>query len=183
MKLQLPVTLAAAAALALASAPAFAAGAGCPCAAGAAKASAKPAKATKPAVKTAAVKTTAVAKQTPAKVKLAEAAPAAIPSISHEALVKAIADKKVTVIDVNGTESFKKGRIPGAIDFAAVSGDLGAKLPADKGALVVAYCGSEYCGAYKHAANAAKALGYTNVSHYSPGLKGWKASGQPLDKG
>ena len=95
--------------------------------------------------------------------------------IEHEALKKAIADKSVTLLDVNGTDSYKAGHIPGAIDFIAVKENLADKLPADKGALIVAYCSSEYCGAHKKATMAAKELGYTNVMHYTPGIKGWKA--------
>lgn len=110
------------------------------------------------------------------------AGPSQIGSISHEELNAAVAAKKVTVIDVNGTSSFKSGRIPGAIDYSAHRQNLAAALPSDKNALVVAYCGSEKCGAYKSAANAAIALGYTNVKHYSPGIAGWKKSGAPLEK-
>ena len=60
--------------------------------------------------------------------------------------------------------------------------DLAAKRPADKGALVVAYCGSEHCSAYARAAEAAQTLGYTNVQHFKPGLAGWKEAGEPLEK-
>lgn len=106
---------------------------------------------------------------------------AEVPSISQVALTKAIADKTVTVIDVNGSASYKDGHIPTALDFEAIK-DLKAALPADKNALVVAYCGSEYCGAYKQAATAAMKLGYTNVQHFSPGIAGWKASGAAVEK-
>jgi rhodanese-related sulfurtransferase len=54
-------------------------------------------------------------------------------------------------------------------------------LPADKAALVVAYCGSPKCGAYKKAANAAVQLGYTNVKHFSGGISGWKSAGEPTE--
>ena len=101
--------------------------------------------------------------------------------ISHKDLLAAIQEKKVVLLDCNGTEKFKTGHIPGALDFAAIKKDLAAKLPADKGALVVAYCGSEKCGAYKAGATAAKELGYTNVKHYAPGIAGWKASGEKTE--
>ena len=104
-----------------------------------------------------------------------------VPSISQVALTKAIADKSATVIDVNGTDSYKSGHIPSAVDYYAVK-DLAAVLPKDKNALVVAYCGNELCGAYKKAAEAATALGYTNVQHFSPGIKGWKESGAAVEK-
>lgn len=104
------------------------------------------------------------------------------PDISLAALKSAMAEKDVTIIDVNGSASYKDGHIPGSIDFVADKDDLAAKLPADKNALIVAYCGSEQCGAYARAADAAKELGYTNVQHFAPGLAGWKAAGEPLQK-
>jgi len=104
-----------------------------------------------------------------------------IGEISKDDLKSAIETKKVVVIDVNGTDSFKTGHIPTAIDFEANEAKLASLLPADKDALIVAYCGSENCGAYKQAANAAVKLGYTNVKHFSPGLQGWKKSGEALE--
>jgi len=101
-------------------------------------------------------------------------------NISIEELKTAIADKSVVVVDVNGTESFTKGHIPTAIDFVAVKDTFSKQLPTDKSTLVVAYCGSESCGAYAAAAKAAKDLGYTNVKHFAPGLKGWKEAGEDL---
>jgi rhodanese-related sulfurtransferase len=60
--------------------------------------------------------------------------------ISREDLVKAIKDKKVVILDCNGTESYAKGHVPGALDFTAVKDDLAKKLPEDKATLIVAYC-------------------------------------------
>lgn len=102
--------------------------------------------------------------------------------ISHDELQAAIAAKQVVVLDVNGTDSYAAGRIPGAIDYVANKDQLATLLPADKSALIVAYCGNEKCSAYRNAAIAAEKLGYTNVKHYAPGLAGWKKSGAPLDK-
>ena len=97
-------------------------------------------------------------------------------------LKKAIAGKSVTLLDVNGSNSYAAGHIPGAIDFTAHKEDLASLLPADKNALIVAYCGNEHCGAYARAAQAAKQLGYTNVQHFKPGLAGWKSAGETLQK-
>src|SRR5688572_32954154 len=105
------------------------------------------------------------------------------PDISHDELKKAIEDKKVTLIDVNGTDSYKAGHIPGAMNFQEVKSDLATKLPENKDALVVAYCGNEQCGAYQAAAKKAKELGYTNVKHYSKGIAGWKKSGEKTEPG
>jgi len=106
-----------------------------------------------------------------------------VPAISHADLQSAIKAGTVTLLDVNGSDSFKEGRIPGAIDFIAQKSRLAAVLPKDKQALVVAYCGNEYCSAYLAAATAAKELGYTNVKHYAPGIEGWKDAGAKVEKG
>jgi rhodanese-related sulfurtransferase len=110
------------------------------------------------------------------------AAPAKVGTISHADLAAAIGAKSVTLLDVNGTESFEEGRIPGAIDYISNKARLAELLPRDKNALVVAYCGNEYCSAYKAAATAALELGYTNVKHYAPGIDGWKKSGAKVEK-
>jgi rhodanese-related sulfurtransferase len=104
------------------------------------------------------------------------------PDITLPDLKAAIAAKKVTLLDVNGPVSYANGHIPGAIDYTAHLTDLATVLPADKSALIVAYCGNEHCGAYARAAEAAAKLGYTNVQHFKPGIAGWKAAGEPTDK-
>ncbi len=105
------------------------------------------------------------------------------PDISISDLKKAIAEGKVTVIDVNGTESYQEGHIPSAIDFEKVEGKFAKSLPQDKKALVVAYCGGPKCIAYKQAAEAAQKLGYKNVKHLSAGIAGWKEAGEKTEKG
>ena len=104
------------------------------------------------------------------------------PAISHDELKAAIASGQVTLLDVNGSKSYQAGHIPGALDYSAIASDLATKLPADKSALVVAYCGSPQCGAYKRAAEAASKLGYKNVKHYSGGISGWKSAGEAVAK-
>lgn len=108
---------------------------------------------------------------------------AEVPDISINDLKKAIAEKNVTVIDVNGTESWQSGHIPTAIDFEANSEKFAKVLPHDKHALIVAYCGGPKCLAYKEAAQAAKKLGYKNVKHLSAGISGWKEAGEKTEKG
>ncbi len=103
--------------------------------------------------------------------------------IRHSELKQAIAQKKITLVDVNGSESYNKGHIPGAIDYIATEDQFASKLPKDKNALVVAYCGNERCQAYRQAAAKAKELGYTNVKHYSKGIAGWKSAGEKTEPG
>lgn len=119
----------------------------------------------------------------PAAVR-AERAPAKkdYPDVSIKDLKTAIEKKEVVVIDVNGTDSYKEGHIPTAIDFETNADELEKVLPKDKNALIVAYCGGPQCMAYKAAAKKAVALGYTNVKHLSAGISGWKEAGERVEK-
>ena len=105
------------------------------------------------------------------------------PNIEIKDLKSAMASKSVTLLDVNGTDSYKQGHIPGAIDFTANKAKLASLLPKDKKALVVAYCGGPKCTAYQAAAKAAKDLGYTNVKHLTAGISGWESAGEKMEKG
>jgi rhodanese-related sulfurtransferase len=104
------------------------------------------------------------------------------PDIPLDELKRAIAEHKVTLIDVNGTDSFRAGHIPGAIDFIAKESEIPKLLPKDKSALIVAYCSNEDCGSYREAADVARQLGYTNVKHFSAGIIGWKKAGEPVER-
>jgi rhodanese-related sulfurtransferase len=104
------------------------------------------------------------------------------PDVSIKELKKAIEQKNVTIIDVNGTESWETGHIPGALDFESNEAKFASILPKDKNALVVAYCGGPKCMAYKQAAQAAEKLGYKNVKHLSAGISGWKEAGEKTEK-
>ena len=105
------------------------------------------------------------------------------PDISHDELKAAISKKAVTLLDVNGSESYAKAHIPGAVDFTKIKKEeLAAKLPKDKAALIVAYCANENCTAYQQGAKAAKDLGYTNVKHYAKGIMGWTSAGEKTEK-
>jgi len=105
------------------------------------------------------------------------------PEITIPELKSAIDAKTVTLLDANGSESWQKGHIPGAINYDASTDKLATLLPQDKGALIVAYCGGPKCQAYKAAAKAAEKLGYTNVKHLTAGISGWTKAGEPTEKG
>jgi rhodanese-related sulfurtransferase len=98
--------------------------------------------------------------------------------------VKAAADaKSAVIIDANSPDSYKAGHVPGALSWAEIKSDLAAKLPADKNALIIAYCGNPQCPAYAQAAVAAKKLGYTNIKHMVDGIDGWNAAKLPTEPG
>lgn len=114
---------------------------------------------------------------------LALAAAAEYPDISIKELKKAIKDKKVIVLDVNGSSSYAKGHIPTAIDYASSKGELDKVLAKkEKDTLVVAYCGGPKCSAYKQGADKAKELGFTNIKHLSAGISGWLQAGEETEK-
>lgn len=98
----------------------------------------------------------------------------AFAEISFEELDAVVKSQGAVLLDANGTDSFREGHIPGALDFEAVAEGLQTRLPDDKAALVVAYCGGPSCGAWKKAAEAVAALGYENVRHFKGGMSGWK---------
>lgn len=104
------------------------------------------------------------------------------PDITINDLKSAMASKSVTLLDANGSDSYKEGHIPGAIDFATTKKKLAKVLPKDKGALIVAYCGGPQCQAYESAAKAAEKLGYTNVKHLVAGISGWHDAGEKMEK-
>ncbi len=97
------------------------------------------------------------------------------PEIGQDELVKYIKSKKVVLVDANGQESYEKAHIPGAIHFS--SSDFKSKLPKDKDALIVAYCGGPGCQAWCKAADELEAQGYKNIKHYKGGIKGWLQAG------
>jgi len=101
--------------------------------------------------------------------------------ISMQDVKAASETKSAVIIDANGPDSYKAGHVPGALSFAAIKNDLAANLPADKNALIIAYCGNPKCGAYLQAAKAAKKLGYTNIKHMSEGIAGWKDAKMPTE--
>lgn len=103
------------------------------------------------------------------------------PNISIAELKADMASKSVTIIDANGSDSYRDAHIPGAINFEADASKLDELLPKDKQALIVAYCGGPQCMAYKAAAAKVSEMGYTNVKHLTAGISGWKSAGEKTE--
>lgn len=106
---------------------------------------------------------------------------AEFPDVSVKEVKALTESKKAVILDVNGSESYQKGRVPGALNYEAIADKLVSALPADKDTLIVAYCGNPKCKAYKQAAEAAAKLGYKNVKHMSAGISGWKEAGEKVE--
>jgi len=103
--------------------------------------------------------------------------------ISTQDVLAAATAKSAVIIDANGPDSYKAGHVPGALSFAAIKDNLAASLPADKSALIIAYCGNPQCPAYLRAAKAAQKLGYTNIKHMAAGIAGWNEAKLPTEPG
>jgi rhodanese-related sulfurtransferase len=107
---------------------------------------------------------------------------ARFPDIARKDLQENMKSGTVVLVDANGSDSYAEGHLPGALDFEANEAGLAGKLPTDKNALIVAYCGGPGCRAWNRAALKLDELGYTNVRHYKGGLKEWKSSGGKFEK-
>lgn len=105
------------------------------------------------------------------------------PEVSLDDMKKLVEAKDATILDANSEVSYDKGHIPGAVNYSKNAKKLASVLPKDKSATVVAYCGGPLCTAWEDAANAVKALGYTNIKHFKGGIKTWTDAGQKVEKG
>ncbi|MFT4051902.1 MAG: rhodanese-like domain-containing protein [Microbacterium sp.] len=102
-----------------------------------------------------------------------------VPVVSIEEVEGFIADGSRTIVDVNSTERYAQGHVPGAVHLDKTN--LIAELPADKSAGLVFYCGGPSCQAAPNAARTAASLGYENVAVLSAGISGWTDAGKPVD--
>ena len=84
---------------------------------------------------------------------------------------------KYTLVDSRPLTRYQEGYIPTAKNLPYPSFDkMVDRLPADKAALLVFYCGGPTCSMSPKSAEKAKALGYTNVKVYHEGIPGWSSS-------
>lgn len=84
-------------------------------------------------------------------------------------------DEKVMIIDSRPYKpKYFKGHIPMAISIPDTKFDqMTDKLPADKDALLIFYCGGLKCKLSHKSAAKAEKLGYTNVKVFAEGFPGW----------
>lgn len=90
----------------------------------------------------------------------------------------------IHLYDANNEKTRKsEGVVHGAALLKSSSSyDVTQTLPADKNAKLIFYCSNEKCTASHDAAKRAIAAGYKDVSVMSDGIKGWKKSGNPVDR-
>jgi len=90
--------------------------------------------------------------------------------VTKDEVKSMIADGSVMLIDARDADAYAAGHIDGAINFAS------AKLPTDKNAKLIFYCGGVKCPAAGKAARKAMAEGYTNVMVFHGGWAEWSAN-------
>jgi rhodanese-related sulfurtransferase len=93
------------------------------------------------------------------------------------AFIKKLMDEKspYTLIDARPKRVADKGMIPTAINISDTDFEKHVdKLPADKAALLIYYCGGMECVLSDKSADKARKLGYTNVVTYPPGYPEWE---------
>jgi len=92
------------------------------------------------------------------------------------AYIKKLQDEKANfmLIDARPKRVFDKGAIPGAVNISDSEFDKHVdKLPADKGASLIYYCGGLECVLSNNSAEKARKLGYTDVKTYVEGYPEW----------
>jgi rhodanese-related sulfurtransferase len=82
--------------------------------------------------------------------------------------------------DARPGKRFGGGHVPGAKSAFPKDDDFLGKLPADKDALLVFYCGGPTCPYTGVAVEKAKAAGYNNLKGFQAGLPGWKKAKLPV---
>jgi len=120
--------------------------------------------------------------------------------IDTEALKKLIdSEKEIVVVDTMPYDaSYKKGHVPGAVQFlfpipdmetwdagetdGKTEADFAKLLGPDKGKTIVIYCGFVKCTRSHNGAAWAVKLGYKNVYRYPGGIFAWKGADYPVQK-
>lgn len=83
-----------------------------------------------------------------------------------------LSHQSVYLIDSRSREAFSAGHIQGAYNLPLAEFDL-RRLPADKNAKLVFYCGGPKCNLAPESARKAIQAGYANVYVFDGGWYGW----------
>jgi rhodanese-related sulfurtransferase len=84
------------------------------------------------------------------------------------------------LFDARPGKRFGAGHVPGARSAFPKDDDFLSRLPDDKNALLVFYCGGPTCPYTGEAVEKAQAAGYTNLKGFQAGLPGWKKAKLPV---
>jgi rhodanese-related sulfurtransferase len=94
---------------------------------------------------------------------------------------RALRDKPHVLVDTREDSEWAAGHAAGAIHLGkgVIERDIETAVP-DKSTTVVLYCGGGYRSAL--AADALRAMGYTNAISLDGGWRAWNDAGLPVDK-
>lgn len=84
------------------------------------------------------------------------------------------------LLDARPGKRFGAAHIPGARSAFPKDPSFLGKLPEDKSALVIFYCGGPTCPFTGHSVKIAMDAGYTNLRGFQAGLPGWKKAKLPV---
>lgn len=84
------------------------------------------------------------------------------------------------LFDARPAKRFGAGHVPGAQSAFPKDPEFLAKLPEDKAALLIFYCGGPTCPFTGHSVKLAQDAGYTNIRGFQAGLPGWKKAKLPV---
>jgi rhodanese-related sulfurtransferase len=91
-------------------------------------------------------------------------------NVTKSELTSLLETKNVIVVDARDADSYSAGHIDGALSF------VNDKLPTDKNAALVFYCGGMKCPAAQAAAKKAIQKGYKNVMVFRGGWAEWSSN-------
>lgn len=113
----------------------------------------------------------------------ASAAPPATPGAGEEAYpamswaeIETAVKAGATLVDARSPEQYAAGHIPGAINVPTGDDAALTRLPADKTAQLIFYCGGPACSARTNCAVKVQALGYAKLAQYKGGYPEWRAA-------
>lgn len=106
-----------------------------------------------------------------------------IKHLNIEEVAKIVTSKSAIILDARSGKWDNGQRIPGAKSLSSKSSDAEiAKMLPNKDAAILTYCNHTKCPASNMLVIKLKSLGYTNISEYPEGIKGWKAAGKSIEE-
>ncbi len=96
--------------------------------------------------------------------------------ITYEALVRALREDKVALVDVREEHEFEGGHVEGSLLAPLSTFDPAAQLPGDKPIVLICRSGNRSMTALR----AARQAGFQDIWHYKGGVLGWAHEGGEL---
>lgn len=98
-----------------------------------------------------------------------------MPGVSVKYVKKALDKGNSVVVDARPPRKFGKSNVPGSVSIPTTRFDaMTDRLPQNKDAELIFYCGGYHCPLSVKGAMKAKALGYTNTKLFQAGYPAWK---------